>query len=65
MQITTQRASPALAACDSYETRDNGAENESRISKRIAMKSDIFVEGRIGGGRHYFSLASCIQMKAT
>ena len=59
MQITTQRARPASPICDSYETRElNRTENDSRISKRIAMESGIFVEGGIEGSRHCFSLAS-------
>ena len=59
MQITrTQRARPASPGCDSYETRENRTENDWRISKRIAMESGIFVEGRMEGSRHCFSLAS-------
>ena len=45
MQITTQRARPASPAYDSYERRKNRTENS-------------FVEGRMEGSRHCFSLAS-------
>ena len=55
---TTQRARPVSPACNSYETRENRTENDSRISKRIAMESGIFVERRMEGSRHCFSLAS-------
>ena len=58
MQITTERARPASPAYDSYERRKNRTENNSRISKRIAMESGSFVEGRMEGSRHCFSLAS-------
>ena len=58
MQITTQHARPASPACDSYESRKNRTENDSRTSDGIAMESGIFVEGRMEGSRHCFSLTS-------
>ena len=58
MKITTQRARPASPACDSDESRKNRTKNDSRISKGIAMESGIFIEGRMEGSRHCFSLTS-------
>ena len=58
MQITTQRACPTSPACNSYDTWENRIENDSRISKRVAMESGIFVEGRMEDCRHCFSLES-------
>ena len=60
MQITTQRARFASPACDSYETRKNRTKNDSRISKRIATESGIFVERRMEGSRHCFSFKCVI-----
>ena len=36
----------------------NRTENDPRISKRIAVESGTFVEGRMEGSKHCFSLAS-------
>ena len=37
MQITTQRARPVSPAFDSYETRENRTENDSKTSKRCRV----------------------------
>ena len=41
----------ATRSCDSYETMKNRTENDSKISKKIAIESGIFVEGRMEGVR--------------
>ena len=50
MQITLQRARPALPARDTHETGVNRTENFSRTTKKVAVESVFFfAEGRTEG----------------